>query len=571
MASSTTEAQYPIVFNGTESPDNVIKVTKPVLRTEYLAGGYLGNADTLAVLRHSGDMFSGELPDSVIEQMLRDPEIFKCITVIKNGVLGDGVSFTNAVTEPVMIHPRPEPVPANETPEHQQERLARELQLERYRLGKKYAEFATRAFNNLEVPLREVLEDMLDALAFGNRVAEKIFESKYDREFDQNLLYFKRLSVKPRRTTTFVVDKFFNLVGLKARIQETDEEGKVVYKERVIPKEKFAILSYNSKNGDPRGTSMLRCAYHPWQLKMQLWPEYLRWLIYSAVPPIVGYTSNETDSRKVLRDANGDLLTDAAGNPVYESDVTALLTALKQVRNASAIALPHGAKVEAINAGVSGDPFKGFRDVLNEEIEMGLILQTLATSDSSHNTRAASQTHLSILDELVWKIKGTVRDMVTGMVKHLMAINFADFDESLLPVVSLGDTARREFAADVGSISQLHISGFLGESQKVGIDNILGLPARDSFSDREYKRQEMLEKLVLEEEAKLIAQMNVQQRVAAQAQNSQAGSPVDQNAGNDPMQPVDNESTQGTDNTNAPASPSQDNGTQTNSNNGVNS
>ena len=518
MASSTSEAQYPIVFTGTESQDNVVRVTNPVLKTEYLAGGYLGDADTLLALRHGGDIWGGELTDSVIEQMLRDPEIAKCVTVIKNGVLGDGVSFTNAITEPVLLKSDVRMRMGLETPEEQQERLAREERLERYRLGKQYAEFATRAFNNMEVPLREILEDMLDALVYGNRVAEKIFESKYDREFDQNLLYFKRLSVKPRKATTFVVDKFFNLVGLKARMRELNEQGQPVYKERVIPKEKFAILTYNSKNGDPRGTSMLRTAYHAWHLKMQLWPEYLRWLIYSAVPPIVGYTSNQTDSRKVLRDANGELITDAAGNPVYESDVTALLSALKQVRNASAIALPYGAKVEAINAGVSGDPFKGFRDVLNEEIEMGLILQTLATSDSRHNTRAASQTHISILDELIWKIKGSVADMISGMVKHLMMINFPNFDESLLPVVSLGDTARRDFAADVGSISQLHISGFLGESQKVGIDNILGLPARDSYSDWQYKRQEALDKLVLEEEAKLIAQMNVQQRMAAQSE-----------------------------------------------------
>lgn len=533
MASSTTEAQYPIVFDGTASEEEVIKATKPVLRTEYLAGGLVGNPDTLMVLRHNGDIWSGELTDSVIEQMLRDPEIFKCITVIKNGVLGDGVTFTNPVNEPVILKRGTQLMNQAPTPAEEEERLAREAQLERYRLGKQYAEFATRAFENLEVPLRLVLEDMLDALVYGNRVAEKVFESKYDRVFDRNLLYLKRLNVKPRRTTTFVVDKFYNLVGLKARIRTEAEDGTASYEEKVIPKEKFAILTFNSKNGDPRGASMLRCAYNPWQLKMQLWPEYLRWLIYSAVPPIVGYTSNETDSRKVLRDANGDLITDAAGNPVYESDVNALLQALKQVRNASAIALPHGAKIEAINSGVSGDPFKGFRDVLNEEIEMGLILQTLATSDSRHNTRAASQTHITILDELIWKIKGTVRDMIKGMVKHLMMINFPDFDESLVPDVSLGDTARREFAADVGSISQLHISGFLGESQKVGIDNILGLPPRDSYSDREFKRQAELDKLVMQEEAKLIAQMNVEQRMAVFSNTAPAEAPATVDANTD--------------------------------------
>jgi hypothetical protein len=102
------------------------------------------------------------------------------------------------------------------------------------------------------------------------------------------------------------------------------------------------------------------------------------------------------------------------------------------------------------------------------------------------------------LDDLIWRVKGLVRDMITGMVKHLMLINFPNFDESLTPIVSMGDTARREFAGDVGAISQLHISGFLGESQKVGVDNLLGLPPRDVYSDREFERQKALEKVKME-------------------------------------------------------------------------
>ncbi len=494
-----THEQYlegKVVFSGIEKEESVINTTPAVLKSEYVAGGFVGDDDTYHVLSHNQDIWGGQLTDDIIFKMLRDPEIYKCFNVVRNGVLGDGVTWRPALNEPTVIE---KPMPGEvEPPERTKERIARDRQVERYNLAKQYADFAARAFDNLEIPLRDVLDDMLFALPYGNRVAEKVFEAKKDKDFGKELLYLKRLKVKPRKATIFVVDRFKNLIGLRAYVKEMDENGIEVIKPRIIKKEKFAILTFGGKDGDPRGTSFLESAYTAYQLKMQLWPEYLRWLIYSSVPPIVGYTSPETDSRKVLRDTEGKIITDKDGNNVYESDVGALLQALKQVRNASAIALPYGAKVDTLNSSVSGDPFKGFRDVLNQEIEMGLIHQTLATSDSRHNTRAASQTHIGILDELVWRIKGTVRDMVVGVTKHLMQINFPEFEDSLTPIVTMGDTARREFSGDVGAISQLSISGYLGESQKRGIDDILGLPPRDVYSDREFEKQKALEKVRLE-------------------------------------------------------------------------
>jgi hypothetical protein len=485
-------------FTGISKEDEVLDTTRPVLKTEYLSAGLGVSQDTFVVLSHNTDWTTGVLTDEIIFAMLRDPEIFKCFNVVRNGVLGDGVTFRPAISEPTLIAP-PRDGEA-ESEERKRERLAREQQVEKYKLAKQYSDFTTRAFENLSKtkPIRDVLNDMLLALPYGNRVAEKVFELVKDKDFGEGKLYFNRINVKPRKSVVFVVDKFNNLIGLKTYVKEKDEKGNEVIKPKIIKKEKFAILTFGSVNGDPRGTSFLESAYTSYQLKMQLWPEYLRWLIYSAVPPIVGYASDQVDTRKVLRDQNGNIVTDADGNTVFESDVGALLQALSQVRNASAIALPFGAKVETLNSSVSGDPFKGFRDVLNAEIEMGLIHQTLATSDSRHNTRAASQTHISILDELVWAIKGIVRDMITGMVKHLMQVNFSNFDEELTPIVSMGDTARREFQADVGAISQLAISGYLGESQKKGIDDILGLPPRDVYSDREFEAQKKLEEAMLQ-------------------------------------------------------------------------
>src|SRR6185369_7246272 len=236
----------------------------------YLAGGYLGDSDTLMVLSNNKDYLYGELTDEVIAHMLRDPEIWKCYTVVRNGVLGDGVTFSPALNQPTAIE---KPLDGEvEPPDRTKERLARDQQIEKYNQAKKYSDFAARAFDNLDVPLRDVLDDMLGALPYGNRVAEKVFVPKFDKEFNDNLLYFKSLKVKPRKSTIFVVDKFWNLLGLKAYVKVKDEKGNETFKEKIIKKEKFAILTFGSNNNDPRGTSFLTSVYTSWQLKMQLWP-----------------------------------------------------------------------------------------------------------------------------------------------------------------------------------------------------------------------------------------------------------------------------------------------------------
>jgi phage gp29-like protein len=218
---------------------------------------------------------------------------------------------------------------------------------------------------------------------------------------------------------------------------------------------------------------------------MQLWPEYLRWLLQCAIPSLVGYTAPEGEIKTYLKNSDGELIRDSDGNPIYEVGVTSLLNSLVQLRNASAIALPNGAKVEPISNTVSGDPFKGMRDVLNEEIEMGLLLQTLATSEGRHMSRAASESHLSILDLFVVFIKELLIDVIRrDILKPLFSLNFQNFDFDLLPKVSLGDVERRDWSKDVTAIATLWKSGFIGESQKVGYDKIISAPDRDVESDK---------------------------------------------------------------------------------------
>lgn len=489
-----TNEQYPITFLGIEQLTDEKGQSKRVpfsaatMRKDYAAGGFFGNKDTAFILGHTSDYFLRKFGDKEIKRMLRDPEVRKCLTVIIVSVLESGVTIFPAVSKPMPLAKL-----ENETPERIKARAQREKEIKRYELAKSYSEFCTRAIENLEKSFRQTLETMLfEAICYGNKVAEQTYKQIEDEAFGRTLLTLKSIRVKPRKSVGFAIDGFWKVVGFKAayRVEVTQADGttRTEIREDILPREKFLLLTFRGQDEDPRGTSILEAVYNAWHLKMQMWPEYLRWLLVSAIPALVGKLP-PNEERRFLKDENGDILRDAIGNPIYEAEVDTLLNALVELRNATALVVPNGAEVIPVNNTTSGDPFKGMRDVLNEEIEMGILLQTLATSEGRFMSRAAAQSHMSVLDLLISFIKGLVSDMIRNdVLKPLMRINFGEESLSLLPQVTLGDTERRNFAEDLNAASNAWKSGYMGKSQKVAFDKIIGAPERDVESDDEYER-----------------------------------------------------------------------------------
>lgn len=424
---------------------------------EYVTSGRYNTqitGDTVKVLSQNIDDVMRLLGPRTYAQMETDPEIAKCLTVIKTYVLSDGLDITPALA--------PHDVD--------------------YVFAKEVSDYVNRAVNNLATPPRDTFEQMLDALIYGHKVAEITYELRSDG-IDKGQFHLKYLKVKPQKSVAFVVDDFMNVLGFKAAgAKNTD--GKL----EVIPREKFLVMTFRTKDDDPRGTSILRSVYNAWAMKMTMWPEYLKWLKNSAIPVVVGMTSETNDLKNAVFNADGTLARDAAGNPVYIPATSQLANALAQIRNGSVVALPGGSKVEAINSNTSGDPFKNARDVLNQEIEMAMLLQTLATSDSKHNTRAASETQMTVLDTVVYHLKNLVieafkRDVVKNLVRYRYGDDVAD---NFLPKISLGDSERRLWAKDVTAVAALYKAGVIKDSQLPGIYRQLGL---EQVSEEEWTRE----------------------------------------------------------------------------------
>lgn len=451
-------------------------------RREYLAGGILNTGASLgfgkgSILVGTNDDLMREFGYSVYSNMVKDPKVSKCVKLIKVSVLGDGVDFI--------------PNKNDNDPEYDNALLV--------------ANFCNHAVKSMKKPLRNVLEQMLDAVVYGHKIAEIVYKYEQVDLVGKTCLVIDSVKPKPIGTARFVVDNSMNLLGItgtaslqsnelpdmetvgKNNITEIDgrifiktEGGKLEFQKL----DKFLVLTIDTEDEDPRGRSMLRSAFNFWNIKNQIIPEYLRYLLTCSIPLLVGFTPETGDEKQLLRDTSGTALKDSSGRYIEINPVEALREALMQARNATALALKGGSQVKEISANGSGIPFYKAIEVFDSQIEMSILLQTLASSESRFNTRAASETHMTVLDQLIWSLKGLVADMLTyQLLKPLIKYNFGESWLKYMPVVNLGDSERRNFSLDGATVATLFSSGYMSEDQKRYTDAMLGLPIRDANYD----------------------------------------------------------------------------------------
>jgi len=438
--------------NGVIADVQIVNVSQD---REYVTSGRFTtdvNRNTAEILAQNADEILRFLGPKAYDRMELDAEVSKCLTILKTYVLSDGMDISPAVPE-------------------------QDTQF--FEAAKWISDFLTRSVDNLSIPLRDILEQQLDAMKYGHKVAEVTYEFNETGD-DAGLYHLKHIKVLKQGAVAFVRDKFKNILGF--RVPTLKEKQRL----RVIPREKFFVLTFRGKDADPRGTSLLKAVYHAWHMKMMVWPEYILWLKQCAVPGLIGTTSAENDAKNYVRKANGELATDANGNFIAIPATSQLADALQALRNASAIAVPAGSTVTSINNNVSSEPFKTSIDLCNEEIEMALLLQTLATSDSRHNTRAASQTAMTVLDVLVFDIKNIVLEAFKrDVVRRLLEVNKTEIARrfgiseqqvmGLVPKLTLGDSERSAWSKDITAVSAAYTSGVVKESQLPGIYRQLGL------------------------------------------------------------------------------------------------
>lgn len=435
-------------------------------RKQYVSGGYIGaQAGGSRTLSGLPEDVTTEHSARTYDTMMADPKISKAINLLKISIVGENVEFRPAVSE------------------HD----------ENYETAEILAEFCKKAIRHLERPLKQTLEQMLDALVYGHKIAEITYKTTEVSGFKGVFLVPDTIKVKKLDVVQFVVDDKMNILGFAAsqntlrksvKVSRGKDNEALIDGRALLPREKFLVLTIRGKDEDPRGHSVLSPAFNAWHLKTQILPEYLRYLLLCAIPLLVGSTPEDSGGiKEILRGADGAPLVDDEGKFIEANPVEALRDAMLQARNGEVLAVKGGTKVSEIGAQGAGTAFFKAIELFDSQMETAVLLQTLATSEGLHQNRAASTMHMSILDQLIYWFKGVVIDMlISDLLRPMIRYNFGDDALEFIPKISLGDTERREFAVDASAIAALKKAGYFTPEQLRQTDEILGFEPRDTVN-----------------------------------------------------------------------------------------
>lgn len=417
-------------------------------RKEYVGGGqYSFLPNVPQVLPWAIDDVSAEFGHDIYERMMFDGQVNSNTTLIKASVLETGAELTTAIDN------------ANDPD---------------YQAAGEILEFLAKNLDNLVTSLDDTLWNMLDCVPYGNKVAEQIYDFDTTYTGKQQLI-LTNLKVKPRNSTGFLVDAYRNILGMTAFIPGVAQPvipGTIMPmltpESNVLPRAKFAVATFRQVDEDPRGSSILRPAYKAWWLKMQTWPEYLKYLTQFASPSLIGTTAPDS------------LSVPDPDNPMLDiSPEQALLTTLQAFANGTAISITNGATVEPLEVKGDGTAFLHAINLFDLQITKAITTQTLATEQGEHQSRASSQVHQSALYTIVRQAKKSLQRMIRrDILRPLILYNYGPDALHLLPFVTLGSSEETDFTMIAQAIAMLSTSNYLAESQLPQIDRLLGLPAR---------------------------------------------------------------------------------------------
>ncbi len=395
------------------------------------------------------------------EKMMVDAQVFSCVQIFKLTIMAEGWSLAPAVSD-------------QNAPDYQR--------------SKEIADFCTDALKALDVPFEQFLFEMYDATYLGHKVAEKVTRVEREGKHRGKTVY-ARLKVKPNQCYSFVVDAFNNVLGLMAIIPGRSYvlyQGTVLYGQEtlpnIVPRAKFCVLTFNPKDGDPRGRSVLRAVYDPWWQKLQIKGEYLKYLTQFGTPIIWGTTAPDASPEAVPQQTTGGDTTDANGNLVtsgFRSPEQLMLESLLAMRSGSCAAFTYGSQIQALNVPAAGGVFMEALNWNDKQIAKGILGQTLATEEGEHQARAAAETHMDILDMVLSYARRAGEAMAKNdLLRDLVRWNYGEQEaHEYTPTVQFGSKDDPKWQQNVQAAASLASSKLLAASQVNWVHEKLRMPA----------------------------------------------------------------------------------------------
>lgn len=393
------------------------------------------------------DELSRRFGTGVYESMLVDPAVSSSFELLKLGVLSSGLKLAPAVAPKPGVDPESDP---------------------KTKQAAEVVALCERALRSCDTAIEPLCFELLDAMAFGNRIAEityRVVESGEDR----GKLFPARIKPKPKGSLSFVVDSTAEVLALQATSAET---GAPV----LLPLDKFLVWSWQCRDGDPRGTSILRAAYDAWSMKIQTWPELYASLQQFGSPSLIGVTA-EGETEHLPEDDDGNPI--EGGTPV--SAQAYLAQQLAKFRNGRAIAVPFGTTVTVVGGQAEGKAFQAALELFNREIVLAILKNTRTTLEAQHGSKADSATGQDVTGLTIGYARADLcRAIRDQLLWQIVSLNLGDdVANEFTPLPSFGETEGQDIPAIASAIAALMRVGFFTESQLPHVDALLGLPPRN--------------------------------------------------------------------------------------------
>jgi hypothetical protein len=372
----------------------------------------------------------------VYERMAKDPTISKNLQFQKMSVASEGLQMHPAISD-------------KKDPE--------------YDRAQEILDFHKRSIAGLHRPVEQIIGEQLAALKRSHTVAEITYKEPVPTGEDKFKLLLRSVKVKPRNTTAFVIDEFRNVIGLTAwTFGSTAMVSGASITSNVIDKEKFAVLTFDTEDEDPRGINPLRAAYNFWQAKCLVPGLHLKWLEKSAIPSTVGFTADKA------QDETGE-------DGVTKTAQEAMADTLSNLESGSSAAFPFGAKLNKIEVAGTGQQFTRAYQDFDTQLDYATSLQSGATKDSKSGSYSSKRIFKDVLDILIWFRKHAVAQVWYSILKDGTRYNFGEDAVHLTPVVMVGDEEGKDWALDATAASA--IAAYLTDSQWLKLCAELGIPA----------------------------------------------------------------------------------------------
>ena len=461
-------------------------IVKANPQMEYLVAGYeYGWMNYARALEPYIDDLSALLGAEIYDKMLIDACVASCTTTITDAVLNEGHTISAGV----------------------------EKEADGYAFALEISDAANRMIDNLDTDAEAVYKDMLRALPYGNRVAEKIYTVQ------GNSLNLTSLKVKPRGVFAFVCDAYLNILGFfgarpgfggalgyngfggyvgSAGFSPLADLAKstngIDGLSPLLPRSKFAVLTHSMQDNDPRGHSLLRPAYEAWFFKTQMWPEYLKYLVQFAGPSLAALLEDggSVGGDFVRDNVTNQPILDAFGNTTTISHATKTFLALQQMRNGAVAVLPGVKSLELIQSQGNGEAFNNAFQMFDQQINVAITGQSLSSTEGAHGaTSAGAGVHQDILSK---RIMGNKRLLAAHVrrdwLKDWAILNYGN--KAIVPRVSFYGPEQQDIAAMQAALAALMTSGYLDPSQYAKLDEEYGLPPRSTESIASAMQQKQL-------------------------------------------------------------------------------